>query len=66
MKTILKVLNLAALARTESEIVELTDHQAERCIDSGDRLGAGASRDGVKWSLATRGLTAERATLRFI
>lgn len=41
MKTILKVLGLASLAKSESEIVELIDQEAERCISSGDLLGAG-------------------------
>ncbi|MCU1303615.1 MAG: putative resolvase [Candidatus Sulfotelmatobacter sp.] len=41
MKTILEFLDLHSLASTESQIVELIDEESERCISSGDLLGAG-------------------------
>jgi hypothetical protein len=41
MQTILKLLGFASLAHSEHEILDLIDQESERCINSGNLLGAG-------------------------
>jgi hypothetical protein len=41
MQTILRVLNLARDAKTESELLSFIDEESQSCIVSGDLLGAG-------------------------
>jgi hypothetical protein len=41
MQTILKMLGLASIAHSEAEILDLIDQESEKCVSSGDLLGAG-------------------------